>query len=483
MNDKLQKELNNNQYYLFNDDCIEAMKQLEDNSVDSIVTDPPYGLGFMGKKWDALPPSLEVFEQCLRVLKPGGHLLAFGGSRTYHRLAVAVEDAGFDIRDQIMWVYSSGFPKSQNVSKFIDKKLGAEREVIGPNKFSHLNGKSNKTCYGKASRPDEAAPATDEAKQWEGWGTALKPSIEPLVVASKPFDEDNDLHTIKINIDKLEAQLWSLLLALTAELNSTSNQKELDEALSIAQWSAEKNISILDDLKEVMGMSQLESVMNISLNTVLSWKTTWEDVWKHGNTYTTKTKSKMITDLKTLKFCLFQIIQDATIKEAIYHGGLNVSVNNAIRYFNAELLKLSATLELFAVENAISKDHQNFRAVDDKVKHEPIVVARKPVEGTVVNNVLKYGTGGINIDECRVGYAKNDDPRIGKQYEHRAKSGLEIGKHKNNAEGNPQQLHNNTGRFPANLILSWPEDEYVLREDVTSEQLQEIKEWLDANTK
>ena len=111
-------------------DCVEVMRGLPDASVDAIVTDPPYGLGFMGKAWDDLPPGLEWAQECLRVLKPGGHLLAFGGSRTYHRLAVAVEDAGFEIRDQMMWLYGSGFPKSLDVSKAIDKAAGAEREVV-----------------------------------------------------------------------------------------------------------------------------------------------------------------------------------------------------------------------------------------------------------------------------------------------------------------------------------------------------------------
>mgnify|MGYP003656694617 FL=1 len=109
------------------------MKAMPDNSVDSIVTDPPYELGFMGKSWDAsgIAFNVEVWREALRVLKPGGHLIAFSGSRTYHRMAVAIEDAGFEIRDQIMWVYGSGFPKSHNVSKGIDKAAGAEREVIG----------------------------------------------------------------------------------------------------------------------------------------------------------------------------------------------------------------------------------------------------------------------------------------------------------------------------------------------------------------
>src|SRR6056300_1567182 len=116
---------------LFEGDCLSVLKALPDDSVDSIVTDPPYGLSFMGKKWDYDVPSVEIWRECLRVLKPGGHLLAFAGSRTYHRLVVNVEDAGFEIRDQIMWVYGSGFPKSHNISKAMDKAAGAEREVIG----------------------------------------------------------------------------------------------------------------------------------------------------------------------------------------------------------------------------------------------------------------------------------------------------------------------------------------------------------------
>lgn len=128
--------------------CIDLMSELPDCSIDSIVTDPPYELGFMGKSWDAsgIAYNTEVWRQCLRILKPGGHMLAFGGSRTYHRLACAIEDSGFEIRDQIMWVYGSGFPKSLNVGK---------------------------------------QPGCEE---WEGWGTALKPAHEPIVVARKPFD-------------------------------------------------------------------------------------------------------------------------------------------------------------------------------------------------------------------------------------------------------------------------------------------------------
>ena len=125
-------------------DSVDKLKELDDNSIDSIVTDPPYGLSFMGKKWDYDVPSQEIFEECLRVLKPGGHLLSFAGSRTYHRMAVRVEDAGFEIRDQIMWIYGSGFPKSHNIGKSVDKLQGNEREVIGTKIHSQKGVKASR---------------------------------------------------------------------------------------------------------------------------------------------------------------------------------------------------------------------------------------------------------------------------------------------------------------------------------------------------
>ena len=171
-------------------DCREVLKQLPDCSVDAIVTDPPYELGFMGKAWDStgVAYQVEVWQECLRVLKVGGHLLAFGGSRTYHRLACAIEDAGFQIRDQIMWVYGSGFPKSLNIGKAIDKDAGAEREN---GKLKWKGGTQLGVINDDSWKPKdvyESQPATAEAKQWEGWGTALKPAHEPIVMARKPLD-------------------------------------------------------------------------------------------------------------------------------------------------------------------------------------------------------------------------------------------------------------------------------------------------------
>lgn len=161
-----------------------------DNSVDAIVTDPPYGLSFMGKRWDYDVPSVELWAECLRVLKPGGHLLAFAGTRTQHRMAVRIEDAGFEIRDMIAWVYGSGFPKSLDVSKAIDKAAGVEREkVLVPTKAGNTRGERGISYAGESFSgfTDISEPVTDAARQWQGWGTALKPALEPITVARKPL--------------------------------------------------------------------------------------------------------------------------------------------------------------------------------------------------------------------------------------------------------------------------------------------------------
>ena len=186
---------------VFLGDCRDVLKTLPDNSVDSVVTDPPYELGFMGKKWDntGIAYDVTVWSECLRVLKPGGHVLAFGGSRTWHRLAVAVEDAGFELRDSIAWIYGSGFPKSLDVSKAIDKAAGVEREVLTEKRVdlfgeqdeevSVTDRREDGTTYGlgHSGKLTVKNAITPEAKTWQGWGTALKPAFEPVVVGRKPL--------------------------------------------------------------------------------------------------------------------------------------------------------------------------------------------------------------------------------------------------------------------------------------------------------
>ena len=170
---------------LFQGECLEIMAGMDADSVDAIVTDPPYGLSFMGKEWDHGVPGVPFWIEMLRILKPGGHLLSCGGSRTYHRMACAVEDAGFEIRDQIMWIYGSGFPKSKNVSLAIDKGEGhPNRGKAIPTASKFQNGT---TQHLKSNPVGPYEPRSEAAMDWEGWGTALKPAHEPIVVARKPL--------------------------------------------------------------------------------------------------------------------------------------------------------------------------------------------------------------------------------------------------------------------------------------------------------
>ena len=176
---------------IYQGDCLEVMKTLPSESIDSIVTDPPYELGFMGKKWDntGIANNKEMWAECLRVLKSGGYLLSFGGTRTYHRMACAIEDAGFEVRDMIEWVYGSGFPKSLNVGKAVDKLQGNEREDIGENPYNKLRGIGSSEL-GKLLNPMQGkSNITKGTSEWEGWGTALKPAHEPICMARKPLLE------------------------------------------------------------------------------------------------------------------------------------------------------------------------------------------------------------------------------------------------------------------------------------------------------
>jgi len=187
------------QYKLYHGSMLDMLEVIEPNTIDSIVTDPPYELGFMGKSWDntGIAFKQETWEKCFEVLKPGGYLLAFGGTRTYHRIACAIEDAGFEIRDCIMWLYGSGFPKSMNIGKGIeakekygkastDVKRRIEQECNTP---EYTLKQTNNGAMGEIieTTRKEYIPNTKLAKQWNGWGTALKPSFEPIIVARKPF--------------------------------------------------------------------------------------------------------------------------------------------------------------------------------------------------------------------------------------------------------------------------------------------------------
>jgi len=275
-------------------DCLEVLKTIPDNSVDSVVTDPPYGLSFMGKKWDYDVPSVEVWVECLRVLKPGGHLLSFAGSRTYHRMAVRIEDAGFEIRDQIMWVYGSGFPKSHNITKQLEKTY---------------------LCQ-----------FTENAKNVEN---KLK------LISAELIEEKTDIVVGNVVILQEEENENKMVIGVEVGLSPTD-------------------------------MSICVSTEDIEQNTILLLKNKLEENLKRGNKSITSTELKQIIDLK---------------------------IWNLFQYHNT--LKSTETLNGTAL----------------KPSHEPIVMARKPLsEKSIAENVLKHGTGGINIDGSRIGSETRTTP-------------------------------------------------------------------------
>ena len=175
----------NETYKIINGNSLEVLDTFEENSIDAIITDPPYELGFMGKSWDAsgIAYNVELWKKALRVLKPGGYLLAFGGSRTFHRIACAIEDGGFEIRDTIMWLYGSGFPKSLNIGLAIDKKRGVESEVVGTGQ----SGVSSRAYQSEETTTAGEYEIKKANNEWSGWGSCLKPAFEPIIMARKPF--------------------------------------------------------------------------------------------------------------------------------------------------------------------------------------------------------------------------------------------------------------------------------------------------------
>ena len=305
-------------------DCLDKLKELDDNSVDSIVTDPPYGLSFMGKKWDYDVPSQEIWEECLRVLKPGGYLLSFAGSRTYHRMAVRVEDAGFEIRDQIMWIYGSGFPKSLNIGKAVDKQGG------------NLLGKE----------------VADLVKK-----TRLKMGLSTIQLAElgKFYGKTNHGGTVSN---------WE-----SGRGNITPEQ-----------------------------FNKLIEILNLENNPII------------------ETKREVLGKIKT----------NLTVMQNIGIGNITGEVE--VTKGNSEWEGWGTAL---------------------KPSHEPIVMARKPLsEKTVVNNVLEWGTGGINIEESRIPYKSKDDMEIRKNT-HRETNKLGDG----NFGGGKYSQPVESGRFPSNIIL------------------------------
>jgi len=334
---------------LINADCIEAMKAMPDNSVDSIVTDPPYELGFMGKSWDAsgIAFNIEVWQEALRVIKPGGHLIAFSGSRTYHRMAVAIEDAGFQIRDQIMWVYGSGFPKSHNISKGIDKSDAVEMRRQRDLKFTEWMRSTGIT--GKQ---------INDLTQSNMGNHYLTDKEQPAVATAEMFD--------KLRPFLPEVPEWVEQMVRERTVESENFKK-----------------------REVIGTKPSSL----------------------GGTVAAGERNQEIID---------------------HHKNKIVDIT--------------------APATAAAKQWDGWGTAL-KPAHEPMVLARKPLEGTVANNVLTYGVGGLNIDGTRVGTDERVNERAGSLGNNFTMSG--------GLAQTDKEPTTATGRFPANFIHDGLETEWA----------------------
>jgi DNA modification methylase len=482
-------------------DCLEVMRGLDANSVDTIVTDPPYGLNFMGKDWDKFKngenpaggntgrntpyarnrvapafyhygnDEIDAFQQftfdwakeALRVAKPGAMLLAMGGTRTYHRLVCAIEDAGWEIRDTVAYVYGSGFPKSYNVGQAMEKKFTIgkcrrpDRDLGGLSR-DRWSGSEEGTLI--ADTGGQVEYTTPEAQLWDGWGTALKPSWESICLARKPLDPRTVLGYYILDI------LYQIIEGVKCQLQSSAKIAELSLKLSQVDtggesdtvlWDAVKNINILESLHVLMDTLQSELETNTNLSIVLSWLNILEEVYRPMNTFTTEMVTSLITDLKTLNLLpLEDIFQNIIHAKKTQQNGIQQYVLLAESAFNVLKLKLSCTHIHSAHENAMQKGG------DENLSPDliPVCLAMKPRDGTFVNNALKWGVAGLNIDGSRVpteGEDLGDPTRWDSAFQNKHK-GWTRPSHKDNAEGYKKRRHEaiekaqSKGRFPANLI-------------------------------
>jgi DNA modification methylase len=429
-------------------DSLIELKSFADNSIDAIITDPPYEIGFMTNKWDSsgIAFNVDFWKECYRVLKPGAYLISFCATRTYHRMTCAVEDAGFEIKDMINWVYSSGFPKSRNIGIDVDKILGNEREVVGVSNSGLHRGSI--ADYSPKNDDKHRPLITKGCSEWEGFGSSLKPAHETICLAQKTQNESlenfNDLFNKLLNkliIELCQFHTFASIVKKNIKLNHHIQKGELN----IVQFHVNENIVSKEYLRELMDIFPLVLTENMNWNIVSSWLNILVDLYNAKNTYTTSTELNMITELKILNSMEWgSIFQNIIHLNEIQKNGTNTNVLIAESVLNAVKLKLNYIQQHFVHENAISKEEKKV-CVN---KHEPMVMARKPLsENTIAENVLKHGTGALDIDSCRIPTTDSWSRKAGYTPAH---EGYGNGAFTNKNEGEMSPL----GRFPANVVVS-----------------------------
>lgn len=456
-------------------DCRERLTELRGNSVDTIITDPPYGLtdprsfhspkgsrrGFMGKAWDAAVPGPEYWQACWRVAKPGAYALVFGGTRTWHRLACALEDAGWVLVDTLMWLHSQGFPKSFDISKAFDRKAGAKRPVVGryqppgmPTPWNLRRATDRRTVTLSASSRnnlDVTAPVTTLAQAWDGWGTSLKPAWESILVARKPLEVGGEHGTILASLNCLEARLC-LLLSDAARARVLSGSSPSEEALlATARWDADARTSSRAALSARTGTSRFELAVRSCLSIVSAWSNTLAAVWLGGNTSTTVTGVSPTTDWRTLKSCLSVLTLDTIIRAELRQPGSGFAALPVAVYFSAAVANIGSTHALSALDPVISSVLEKCPVETDlglKPEWRPILVAMKPLVGDYTRNARQFGVAGFHINGARI-------PTAEALTNHSRSPEAAVSKGRfggSRAQGTHQTRGQRLGRWPANVV-------------------------------
>jgi DNA modification methylase len=477
-------------FELHHGDCLDVLKTLADCSVDAIVTDPPYGLGkepdpvkvmaawilqgyfevegsgFMGKKWDAFVPQPIIWKEVFRVLKPGGHLLAFAGTRTQDWMAMSLRFAGFEIRDMIAWVYGSGFPKSLDISKAIDKAANVEFDAVPASGVGFMNAEGEGGYNVTKNQLIRKGDSTPEAKQWEGWGTALKPAVEPVGVYHKGLTLEN---VFGILMASLTQELWRSICQW-----SNASASDAENLLSGIRARLEKAeaFSVVESAR-TFALENIESAILAASSSISPKLTeTARDTTKGGSaqegvnpsgrkldTQGTETQAGRVDVMSLVDMFICATTEHTGQNIALLWSGiLGETLNQANTFTIATALRLTTALKTLKCLMQANTLQSTGSLESCSPALEPITLARKPLIGTVAANVLEHGTGGLNIGACRIGNTVETWP-----------------KSRSYAPGQMQPGHSGDtqetgiapeGRWPANFIHDGSEEVLALFPEV-----------------
>ena len=456
-------------------DCLDVMRTLDADSLDALVTDPPAGIGFMGKAWDRDKGGREqwiawladVMGEALRVLKPGAHGLVWALPRTSHWTGAALEAAGFEVRDCLTHMFGSGFPKSLDVSKAIDRAAGAEREKVGavqrtgPTHCPEAFGRDGIKPAGMPSLVyDITTPATDAAKQWDGWGTSLKPAGEKWFWVRKPMRVLDMCAMLLDEVDTLCSEIAKLAGPTSEPFRVPSSAGRVDSVPMPVPIQAGGDpvpaipIGEVADLLGVMDTSPSESRATIAWNIAWSWRSTLADICKAASMSTTETATGLTTELRTLSLCLAQITPASIIQVESSPSGGPSSAAIVSNLLSALHQRCDAIRTLFAPSNVtepaaslaestrkLLPPASEMSGADFAGDHDHIWLVRKPFRGTVAANVQQHGCGALNIGGCRVPSAESTKRPLGSVSMWGTDAGDAVG-------------GSDAGRFPPNVLLS-----------------------------